>query len=655
MFMNTISYPYTRLIIQSPDLLNDSKNQKYKPNISKLLNKIDRCQQNYLKSSICELSKSTNLKNGPKRAFQKMLEAQTFGFLFFLGKNLSFPFNRLHSILNCLKINSPQITFKSFSTPLHAVISHQRNDLLVKILKNTPAHLLAEWINASDDQEDTPLYLAVRTFNLKAVCLLVQHANLINQNSVKGDTPLYLALNQACVEKDLSIVKKASKMALLIIKKRLWINHWSTLTNHPLHLAAYLGNKHIIQALIQAGADRLSVDEGLCTPRLFALCLSSSLPVLNLFSTKEEIALTNWLFDLKLLVHRFGLDFEMPHPKGNLATVHGFYPAPSFRQLFFYAMSSSFQEFVYYPNLQTLFPPNWTRSDSQDVFNLFQNIYHVENYQEDMVKILHQNHQIIVVDTGWTGHSAGLVILDHFLMKCNRGDGCGDFPGVRIYRMHQPEKLSSTLKLLLDHYYTNDGQDIFVNQLDEQLGLEEMYYLKHAGQPAQVCAWDSLKTVMHAILFAKLIQKGLSVDEAKKTSYEFYKAWVLFDRYQALEKILYQAPHSHLNQYSELYYSILWHVFKKTFNDKYESLYSLFTQSSFPDNWLNAQDGYTGNTLLIEAARQGKTKIVQDLVKLGASLHIPNDKQELPLDVAKQGKHTEIIEYLAAIPSHKNV
>ena len=60
---------------------------------------------------------------------------------------------------------------------------------------------------------------------------------------------------------------------------------------------------------------------------------------------------------------------------------------------------------------------------------------------------------------------------------------------------------------------------------------------------------------------------------------------------------------------------------------------------------VNAQD-INGDTALHRAAEAGHLEVVRVLLEFGADLSIKNNKGETPLDMARENKHSDVVEVL---------
>ena len=117
-------------------------------------------------------------------------------------------------------------------TPLHWIVAHQNQPLVLALLKNG-----AE-VNARDNNLWTPLHEAVSNSDLEIAALLLKQGANVNTEDINLWTPLHEAVSNS----DLEIAALLLKQGANVNKKDK--NHWS-----PLELAKKEGNRKALKLL----------------------------------------------------------------------------------------------------------------------------------------------------------------------------------------------------------------------------------------------------------------------------------------------------------------------------------------------------------------------------------------------------------------------
>lgn len=177
--------------------------------------------------------------------------------------------NKLIKALN----DGADINYAAYNgvTALHrAAGGYSANIKILKSLINRGANL-----ELVDNEGETALHWAVTLLEpkLEAVEILLQAGAPINAKNKKGETALFVAADRSRPDVAKILLKKRAGTptsdGLAIINEEIDVNALDDQGWSPLHIAAYRGNKEIIQILIGGGADfELKTPQGSTALRL---------------------------------------------------------------------------------------------------------------------------------------------------------------------------------------------------------------------------------------------------------------------------------------------------------------------------------------------------------------------------------------------------
>ena len=200
--------------------------------------------------------------------------------------HLSILYDHQNSSKEILKCDNLQINLANDDqkTPLHLAVEKGNIDIVDKLLNmrpdhnavdssgNTVLHLAAaggyldccesilkhnaDKINARNNDENTPLHLAIKNGNSNIIACLQQYQTGCNLQNSLGDTPLHLAVNDGHLDCFTKLLADTN------LKIELTNNTHLT----PLHCAAKTGNAEIIAQLLHRGANCNAKDTSGDTP-----------------------------------------------------------------------------------------------------------------------------------------------------------------------------------------------------------------------------------------------------------------------------------------------------------------------------------------------------------------------------------------------------
>lgn len=132
-------------------------------------------------------------------------------------------------------------------TPLHEASKCNPNPESIEMIIDHGAS-----IDARNSQNETPLHLAVRHDNYRAIMSLLNHGANIELRDINGYTPLHLGYTDSSVA--------------LLIARGANVNAKDNCGSTPLHMAAKCGRVEVLRLLLESGAKLEERDEDGCTP-----------------------------------------------------------------------------------------------------------------------------------------------------------------------------------------------------------------------------------------------------------------------------------------------------------------------------------------------------------------------------------------------------
>lgn len=247
--------------------------------------------------------------------------------------------------------------------------------------------------------------------------------------------------------------------------------------------------------------------------------------------------------------------------------------------------------------------------------------------------------ELVLAPTSWPGHRVGIVLMQRnkemLFMKANRGNGCGDRPGVRVFMM---TKLFD--KKALEILGSTCTKEDFNQTIDEYLELKPLIDLPMPYQDTGNCLWASHEAMLLGAIFAVLYQdRGTqSLETIKEKASQIYNAWEIQDRTEALRAhfdSLCSSPQSLIQQDLFLLAAIL--IGFKGSSDVKEKVQQMLLRRSM--DWKQTDD--EGQNLLHYAAKKGDLSFLEWVIKnqIPLSLDSKDNKGKTPLHLSIEKGH----------------
>jgi hypothetical protein len=137
---------------------------------------------------------------------------------------------------------------------------------------------------------------------------------------------------------------------------------------------------------------------------------------------------------------------------------------------------------------------------------------------------LHKKGKTLLLITGWHAHITAAVVRGKRLIKCNRGDG-SIISGLEIFEIKNSDQLIEMLLELQEKGNREDGEELFCTSLNETLALTRVDSISLTEQPKGICGWYSAQAAFLAVIYERLLEKGVAEEAAKSDAHAVYELW----------------------------------------------------------------------------------------------------------------------------------
>jgi hypothetical protein len=166
-----------------------------------------------------------------------------------------------------------------------------------------------------------------------------------------------------------------------------------------------------------------------------------------------------------------------------------------------------------------------------EAVNFSANIYDPSAYYS---KINHGD--LVIIPSGWDGHSIVFVVHGNQLYRCNRGDMSDGIHGVEEFIISKPENLTVDL---IDYMLAAEGTSKYLQfDIIDILGLQKTGEIVNPTQITGNCVWTSLETGIEASFVTTFMGQGLSSDLAHRLAKDSFLVWEEYDLTSTLVEVI---------------------------------------------------------------------------------------------------------------------
>lgn len=115
--------------------------------------------------------------------------------------------------------------------------------------------------------------------------------------------------------------------------------------------------------------------------------------------------------------------------------------------------------------------------------------------------------ELVIIPSGWTGHSVFFVIHHDKLYRCNRGEMSDGVHGVEEFLITKPEGM--THDLIKQMLIAKGDPDFLQLDIIKLLGLNKIGEIENPGQTVGNCVWTSMEAAIEASFVDSLMEEGI--------------------------------------------------------------------------------------------------------------------------------------------------
>lgn len=138
--------------------------------------------------------------------------------------------------------------------------------------------------------------------------------------------------------------------------------------------------------------------------------------------------------------------------------------------------------------------PIWAQYSYSNIKNALDFTHHSTNAKEYLNKI--NAGELVIVSSGWSGHSVFFVIHNDTLYRCNRGSKSDGIHGIEKFIITKPEMV--TLELIEHMINAKGSSDYLQNKMIDMLGLQFVDSIENPVQLVGNCSWTSPEAALEA-------------------------------------------------------------------------------------------------------------------------------------------------------------
>lgn len=151
------------------------------------------------------------------------------------------------------------------------------------------------------------------------------------------------------------------------------------------------------------------------------------------------------------------------------------------------------------------------------------------------LKKIHAN-ELVIIPSGWTGHSIFFVIHDNKLYRCNRGELSDEIHGIEEFIITKPEAL--THNLIKDMLIAEGEPALLQVKIIDLLGLQKIGEVENPTQTVGNCVWTSMEAALEASFVDSFMEEGVEASLAHYYGKSIFHAWEEYDIYTELSNVI---------------------------------------------------------------------------------------------------------------------
>lgn len=395
--------------------------------------------------------------------------------------------------------------------------------------------------------------------NLAAVNEILERTEDPNIKNSNGQTALIVAT-----------VRRHEEMVKLLLDKGADPNFQDKKGQTALHFAAILGHQTIIEHLLAQGANSTLIGDGYTAAGMIQAAGYKNLG--NILD--EEPSLTrDWLLH-KMMNHRFGLSIKIEE-QGKKFLLSSFYPTIPYSFLL--------DSITNLDKWQSQGPVDWQEEDTQEVLRVIKQAVAFTDREnlslEEKIKLAYEDYQegkiLLISSKPCFGHQNMIIFTPNYVIRGDRAKIVGIEssyfglsscekelfkPGLLVQSLDNEKDVETTIAIILTmaempYLHVGDNlpysvEEFFYKGIEQELNLSSPFHCAHSLQHGATCSWSSsAKLAFRGTIFARLLEKGYSLEEAKDYSEKMYKSWSLEDRETAVQEYINQVEESDTKTY----------------------------------------------------------------------------------------------------------
>lgn len=235
----------------------------------------------------------------------------------------------------------------------------------------------------------------------------------------------------------------------------------------------------------------------------------------------------------KLFGLKYDLDGCMPLTKLQTHQLECLDHAGYFNDLGAAAMVDSYNQF-YSKVIAESMIPTWANQafvNVQESLNFSATVFDPKAYYDKIMR-----GELVIVPSGWDGHSISFVFHNDRLYRSNRGEHSDEIHGIDEFIITKPANLTVGL---IDFMLQGQGDSTPLQfELIEILGLQKIGMVENPTQIAGNCVWTSLETAVEAAFISSF--KNLNIDDYSSHTYakQSFLIWEEYDLTYTLKEVI---------------------------------------------------------------------------------------------------------------------